>query len=449
MSTEPISQRLRLVALIRISKDRDNEQSTKNQPFEINQWADAHGMDIVQTFTEIATSGFKNVPRPKLDEALAMVKNGLADGVIVWKISRFSRKGAKEIFRMVSAIESGDGFLVATSDGIDTRSAGIADIIKLTVIAELAKGESEQKSDFAASWHRGRLRGNNGVPLPPVGRRPFGYDRTPNALTINEAEAKVVRKIAADYLGGKSMRKIVADLNASGIRRDDPRPWTHRGVGYLLSSPTTGGGRIIAGEFVRGWDAVLDEPTWKAVAAKIAGQQTGQSVTPAWLITGIATCGKADCGGSIRAKKHARGYRYTCKKCEQSIRVDVADAVVESTVLRLLSGDGWNALRAQGKTHDASAIEFLTARLAHARTRWLDGKDSDTEFDATRDEINVRIDAIRSAPVVELPNVPDIAKAWPTMDLASKRQVVDAATKSIRILANTADVTEHDRVEVI
>lgn len=451
----PTGARLRLVALVRISKDRDNETSTQTQPFEINAWADTHGMEIVHTFTEVARSGFKRIPRPYLEDALAMVRNGLADGIIVWKVDRFTRKGAIEIFRMLASIADGNGFLIASNDGIDTRSGGMADVIKLTVIAELAKAESEAKSDRSASWHRGRLRGdgNNGKPLPPAGRRPFGYDRRNGKLSINATEAATVRTIADDFLGGKSMRAIVRDLNASGIRKDDERPWSHRGVAYILASPTIAGGRMIDGTFIAGdWKAILDVATWQAVAAKLRdpSRRTAHTNEPQWLLTGIARCGRDGCDGSIRAKRHPKtGYRYTCKVCGCSVVASVADAVATETVMDYLAGDGWRALRASGRTHDASAIAFLTARLDHARNRWMDGKDSDAEYDRTKDEINARLAAIKSAPVVELPDVDDIASAWPTLPLESKRQVITAATESIRIMPSTPGASQFDRVVVI
>lgn len=449
------NNRLRLVALVRISKDRDNETSTQTQPWEINAWADANNMEIVHTFTEVARSGFKHIPRPYLNDALAMVRNGLADGIIVWKVDRFTRKGAVEIFGMLATIQQCNGFLVASNDDIDTRRSGMVDVIKLTVIAELAKAESEAKSDRSGAWHRGRLRGTDECrkPLPPVGRRPFGYDRpAANKLVVNDTEAEIVRTIAADFLGGKSMRAIVREMNDNVKREDDERPWTHRGVGYILQSPTIIGGRMVEGTFVRGdWTPILDMDTWNAIGEKLRdpSRRTSPTNLPQWLLTGIATCGREDCNGGMRAKNHAKtGYRYTCKTCGTSVVVKDADAVVEAIVLDALSGDGWKSLRASGRTHDASAIEFLTAKMDHARNRWMDNKDSDAEWDKNKAELTKRMDAIRNAPVVELPDVSDIGKAWPTLPLEGKRQVISAATESIRIMPYTVGTNANDRVIV-
>lgn len=438
----------RLVAIVRISKDRDNEQSTINQPADMQHWADANGMEIVETFTEVGRSGFKHIPRPRLDDALNMVKHGLADGVIVWKVDRFTRKGAIEIFRMLSIVHAGNGFFIATQDGIDTRNNDMASIIKLTVMAETAKAESDAKSERAKSWHRGRKRG---TVLPPVGRRPFGYDRpNANVLTVNETEAECVRAMARDFIGGKSMRAIVQELNDSGIRKDG-KPWTHRGVGYIFRSPTIIGGRMDDGKFVAGdWPAIIDVDTWKrcgAILADPSRRTIGATNLPQWLLTGIARCGR--CDGGIRAKNHAKtGKRYTCKACGCSVVMAMADAVVEGIVLDMLAGDSWKALRASGRTHDASAIEFLTARLDHAKQRWMDGKDSDADYDDTKDSINARLAAIKSAPIVELPEVDDLADAWPTMPLEGRRQVIAAACKSIFIIPMVPGMAQVDRIIV-
>lgn len=442
--------RLRLVALVRISKDRDNETSTETQPWEMRAWADSHGMDIVETFTEVARSGFKHIPRPHLDDALAMVRNGLADGIIVWKVDRFTRKGAIEIFRMLSTIQDGNGFLIASHDGIDTRSGGMVDIIKLTVIAELAKAESEAKSDRSAAWHSGRLR----AVLPPVGRRPFGYNRpSANVLTVNETESAIVKRWANDFVGGRPLRSIVCEANETVKRADDDRPWTHRGVAYILKSPTNLGGRLIDGTLVRGdWTPILDVETWEAVNAKLGdpSRRTATTNKFQWLLTGIGRCGREGCDGSLRAKNHAKtGYRYTCKTCGTSVVVKDADAVVEGIVLETLAGDAWKAMRASGRTHDASAIEFLTAKLAHVQNLWLANKRTDAEYDAIRDEITARLDAIKSAPVLELPDVDDLAAAWPTMSLEGKRQVVSAACEAITIAPHTQGANAMDRVHVV
>lgn len=406
-------------------------------------------MDIVETMTEVARSGFKHIPRPKLDDALAMVRNGLADGIIVWKIDRFTRKGAVEIFRMLSTIQDGNGFLIASADGIDTRSGGMVDIIKLTVIAELAKAESEAKSDRSAAWHNGRLRNV----LPPVGRRPFGYDRpSANKLVPNVEESETVKRWATEFVDGRSLQSIAREANDTIKRPDDDRPWTHRGIAYILKSPTNLGGRMIDGTLVRGeWKPIIDVATWEAVNAKLGdpSRRTATTNVPQWMLTGILTCGKDGCDGKFRAKSHPKtGYRYTCKACGNSVIVKDTDAVVSAIVLDMLAGDAWKALRASGRTHDASAIEFLTARLAHARSRWMDGKDSDAEYDTTKDEINARLAAIKSAPVVELPNVADIAAAWPTMALEGKRQVITAATESVTVMPYTQGANANDRVVV-
>ena len=453
------ARRLRLVKLVRISKDRDNETSTATQNYELDAAVAAHNADVVETFTEVATSGFKDIPRPKLDDALAMVRDGFADGIIVWKVSRFTRKGAMELFRMLGYCQEGNGFLIAASDGIDTRTAGMADIIKLTVIAELAKGESEAKRDLAASWHRGRLRGekNNGKPMPPAGRRPFGYDR-PNANTLipNVAEAATVKRMAEDFASGrKSMRAIVRELNEADATG---RNWTHRGVRYVLTSPTNLGGRMVGGAFVKSnWPPIIDRATFDACCAKLAdpARRTMTDNRPSWLLTGIATCGRDGCDGSFRAKSHpTTGHRYTCKACSLSVIVAEADAVVGAYVLRVLSGDGWKALRASGRTHDASAVEFLTARRDHARTRWIAGKISDSEWDETLDAITAQIAEIQSAPVVELPDVDDLAAAWNHADpakrlsIAHKRQVVQAATEAITFRPYRHGLTGYDRVDI-
>jgi DNA invertase Pin-like site-specific DNA recombinase len=454
IASRKAGDRLRLVALTRISKDRDNETSTATQPFEMQQWADSHNMEIVEWLEEIGKSGFKTIPRPRLNDALNMVRTGVVDGLIVWKIDRFTRKGAIEIFRMLSVItdENVNGFLIASHDNIDTRNNDMVGIIKLTVMAEVAKAESEAKSDRAKSWHAGRKRNV----ATPIGRRPFGYDRPDrNTLIVNEEEAHCIRIMAKDVLKGKSIRLIARELNESGIRADDQPEWTHRGVQYVLKSATTCGGRIVAGEFVKGdWKAIISRETQLQIIDALSGadRRTSFRNTASWLLSaGVAKCGNGECEGKFRMKQHPQGMRYTCLVCASSVRMDMADEVVNDAVLAMFAGDAWKELRAQGRTHDSSAIEFLTNQLAFNEQRWLAGKMTNETFAEREDEINARIAAIQDAPIVMLPNVEDLVTAWnddSMMTLDQKRQVLFAATEITIMPYAKRGMNTYDRVIV-
>ena len=66
---------------------------------------------------------------------------------------------------------------------------------------------------------------------------PYGYDLVDNTLIPNPKEAPVVRRIFGNYLSGKSMDQIAAELNAEGIPcKNGEVSWLYTSVSYILKS---------------------------------------------------------------------------------------------------------------------------------------------------------------------------------------------------------------------
>lgn len=454
------TDQLRLVKLARISMARDDEQSTANQHWELDQAIARLGAVCVAEFVEVGKSGFHDIKRPHLDEALAMVRNGFADGIVVWKFDRFTRKGAKAAFRMIAELESGNGFLIVSHDDIDTRREGMADIIKLVVIAEQAKKESEDKSDRQKSWHRGRARDNKA----PNGPIPFGYDRPQrNKLAINDTEADAVRDMAAMIIGGKSLRHVCRTLTAAGVKPKSGGKWNPVAISRIVRNPVTTGARYVkmddgTTELVDGgWDAILPRETWEQ-CNRVLCDPSRNSTTPEqratrYLLSGIATCGRDGCGKGLKSERYPNDptrRRYGCGACFLSIDMETVDTFVTATTLQYLAGDAWRELRSQGRKYDNAAVERLTAKIATLRERWHDDKLTDEEWFMERDALTARIADIQNAPVLELPDVDDLEAAWnhPTnpLDVDGKRQVIIAATKSVVVLPYASGTTGYDRV---
>lgn len=441
----------RLIKMTRISKDRDNQTSIRSQHHEIDYFVKGENAEIVAEFEEIGTSGFKNIRRPKLDEALAMVANGLADGLVVWKIDRFTRKGAMEIFRILAQISHGNGFLVAVADGIDTRRDGMVDIIKLTVIAELAKAESEARSQRALSWHRDRIRQGD---IAIGGPRPYGYDRPePNVLNINDDEEAVILEAYKRVANGEALRAICRDFTHRGIKSPTGKVhWPHSTLKHVLINPTTAGFRVHDGEFIRGsWSPIIDEKTWKATRAILMDgsrnhrdpHRTGRKQ----MLTGLITCGK--CGQRMRVGSPINGgkERYLCP-CGMSLYSVPADRYVGQFIIDSLDDDAWQALRSRGRKSDPNAIGRLRKALDHERAKWLDEQITDEEWDDAQRDIKARVAKLETSDAVNVPNVESVRKAWPTMDIEDQRLIVTAVTESIIIAAPGKGCRNTERITV-
>src|SRR6266567_3446796 len=88
-----IKRVLRAVIYCRVSTDKQEQdgESLEYQEEKCRQYADLHGIEVILVLKE-AKSGYIHYSlRDQLTLARQMVRDGLADVVIVWDLRRFSR----------------------------------------------------------------------------------------------------------------------------------------------------------------------------------------------------------------------------------------------------------------------------------------------------------------------------------------------------------------------
>lgn len=150
----------------------------------------------------------------------------------------------------------------------------------------------------------------------------------------------------------------------------------------------------------------------------------------------------------MQCRPHATGpHRYFCPVCYLSIDRIQTDEVVESDLFAEFDPKAWRRLR-QGRpaqVEEASgfdeAMDELTARV---KARDIDG----AEMGRLVDEL-LRQQEATSAPPVQLPDVPNLAKAWPTFTLEQKRLVLSAATESLVITPWTPGRNHFDETRIV
>ena len=174
------------------------------------------------------------------------------------------------------------------------------------------------------------------------GGRCYGYSLVENAkgvLAINDDEAKVVRRIFADYARGESPRRIAAVLNAEGVPGPRGGEWTasaingdRRAQDGLLHNELYVGMRLFNRRRFRKhpetgrrssvinppeqWIRepvphlrILDAELWDKVQTRktaLADLPRAYARKPKRLLSGLMTCGL--CGGAITLQ----GQRYAC-----------------------------------------------------------------------------------------------------------------------------------------
>ena len=294
-----------------------------------------------------------------------------------------------------------------------------------------------------------------------------GYAGTPGACLAADALAQAHR----DVIDGATIASIARDWNARGILTPTGKQWTGREVARVLRRPRNAGlmeyrGQIIAtarksadgspviddvGNPVTtaSWPPVVDEVTWRAVAAVLDNPDRKTTPGPArrHLLTFLARCGVCGapvvCTSTSRAASKGRERRLVYR-CREETRGHVARdaAAVDDLVSRLLiarlslpdaakllvkdHGDELASLHREEK-----AIREL---MAADRRLHLDGLLTELEFASGRRKyladlaaIEQKIATASQADVLAPLVFGDAREVWTGYSLDKRRAVVDAA----------------------
>ena len=220
--TVPTRPRKRCAVYCRVSSDErlDQEfnsidaQREAGHAFVASQRAEGW-IPVADDYDDPGFSG-GNIERPALKRLLADIACGRIDIVVVYKIDRLTRSLA-DFSKMVEIFERHSVSFVSVTQQFNTTTP--MGRLMLNVLLSFAQFEREVTGErirdkIAAAKRKGMWMG--GVP-------PLGYDVVNRQLVVNEAEAKVVRRIFEDMLTIGSPTQIATNLTAEGITT---KAWT-------------------------------------------------------------------------------------------------------------------------------------------------------------------------------------------------------------------------------
>jgi DNA invertase Pin-like site-specific DNA recombinase len=84
---------------------------------------------------------------------------------------------------------------------------------------------------------------------PPGGTRPFGWKE--DRLTLDHAEAQLLRRAAEEFIAGRSLNSIVNEWRRLEVVTTLGNPWTATSLKVTLRNPRLCGWRSISKELVR------------------------------------------------------------------------------------------------------------------------------------------------------------------------------------------------------
>ena len=292
-------------------EDRDGTQAaTARQRSDCEAFATAQGWTVEDVFEDVDVSAYqRTAKRPEFERMLEAVRSDAIEGVLAWKLDRITRR-QRDLVRLDEACEDAGGFIATVTDGVDTRTPTGRFVSELMVAQ--ARMESENTALRVRRVHAERAA--QGKPNPG-GRRPYGY--TMQRDEIIEPEAELIREAARRILTGESVRGLIKDWYARGVRTADGNVWAATTLRRTLISPTLSGQREYNGTITPGtWPPILDPTETTRLRAILCDpRRVHRAHAPrSYLLSGgVARCGR--CGHPLIVRPGYKAKRrYVCAR---------------------------------------------------------------------------------------------------------------------------------------
>ena len=194
-------------------------------------------------YSDEALTGTKD-DRPGFKKLLEDCHAGKIDIVITKSISRFARNTVT-LLKTVRELKSLGIDVFFEEQNIHTLSS--EGELMLTVLASYAQEESLSVSENCKWYWKQRMKEGCLVGL----RDMFGYSIANGEIAINEKEAKTVRWLFEQYIGGASTKALADALTAADVKRVGDGKWTATRVRDLLKNEKYAGNALLQKKFVK------------------------------------------------------------------------------------------------------------------------------------------------------------------------------------------------------
>lgn len=334
---------MKFAAYIRVSTSRQAEESDSldGQKLAIEKWATQNDHTVVKYYIESGHSAFKGT-RPALERMRSDIKSNEIEyeGVVVYSLSRFSRKEEKRLEFDSLLAKIGITFCSVTEAfPTDQASAHLVKSLLGSVNEHQSRQNSQVVSDRKAeAVEKGYFVG---------GKVPYGYksvaapssDKNKKILVVDYKQSLVVKDIFRLALEGThgqpfGVKKIASHLNALGIQANSAR-WTITKIHNMLTDPLYIARREYAAErrikkpgyhplFYKN-SAIIDEEVFNKVQIDLkqrAPQENtdNKGVRSKSILTGLLKCGYCKKNLVLASGKSGRYWYY---KCSRQIKEDI------------------------------------------------------------------------------------------------------------------------------
>ena len=227
-----IEEPIRLAAYCRVSSDSaDQLHSFAAQIRYYKDYERKHPQyKLVDIYADEGLTGTCMDKRDELQRLLRDCKKGKIDRIIAKSVSRFARNTQELLTTLRMLRELGVSVYFEEQD-IDTDKLNMEMIVTFPGMA--AQQESESISGNMRWSYKKRMESGEFNCCAPA----YGFQLENGQLTVNEAEAAVIRRIFTLYLQGVGKQSIATLLNRENIpRRYNQKKWYHSTIHYILNN---------------------------------------------------------------------------------------------------------------------------------------------------------------------------------------------------------------------
>jgi site-specific DNA recombinase len=438
---------------IRISRTggREGESflSPEIQRDSIARLANAKGIEIAEIVEERDVSGGKAIAQRELGRLVDKIERGESTGLVVWKVSRFSRNQLDGIETAARIREAG-GHIIG--EDLDTSAP-----MGRAMLGFLLGWAEEEKDQRRAGWNEAQSRAvARGVHV--ASRTPTGYrKREDGRLEHDPAAVAVIRELFRRRARDEGWTALARFLDGSGVRGPyDNNLWTPGAVAKIIRN------RVYLGEARSGEYVNPDAHEPLVTRAEFEAAQGDRTVATPRNGDGLLLAGLVRCAGcryvvkpdTMKDRDGSRLGLYRCRgrhaagKCPApaTIMARLLDPYVEAQFLAAVGPDGPLAEAAEATKAIEEAVEAVTEaereldEYLAADLAFVVGA---AKFRAGTEVRQQALDTARAELVVARQGSAflgdltpgSMLEAWPSLSVSEKRHLLAATVDAVFIRA--------------
>ena len=338
----------RIAIYVRVSNDKQVDGfSLDGQEAVIRKYIELNGKTVYKVYRDAGVSGAIK-DRKGLDELLRDARQGCFGEVVVWNISRISRKLA-HLLQIVEEFNFLGIAFCSISEGIDiTTSIGQFLLQMIGAEAQMQR-ESWMESAKIGMRRKAKIgKCNGGSMLGYKAKSDEEDSKGSTKLVIVPEEAEIVQTIFNMYAAGNGLKVIVNKLNGQNIKGKNGASFSITTVRVILTNVFYIGKIKYEKQYYEGsHDKIISNELWERVQKRL--EKVSKPVTKViereFLLSGVLKCPLCGAGmipthTSWKSKKGIKRYYYyyTCGaylnkghavcKCNNVKAIDAEEKVI-------------------------------------------------------------------------------------------------------------------------